>query len=271
MYSIGWFSTGRDEAARDLLKAAVEAISSGEVKAQIAFVFCNREPGESHESDLFIKQVQSYNLPLACFSYQKFKTQQPPEKSSGGGFPSWRLAYDREVMLRLREYKPALCVLAGYMLIVGPELCTRYDMINLHPALPGGPTGTWQEVVWQLIEQRARESGVMMHLVTPELDRGPVATYCRYAITGGEFDDLWWQYDGMDTAEVKRMEGEQNPLFKLIRAEGLKREFPLIISTMRAFSRGQVKVESGKVLDAHGKMIPGYDLSREIDDTLDSV
>jgi phosphoribosylglycinamide formyltransferase-1 len=46
-------------------------------------------------------------------------------------------------------------------------------MINLHPAAPGGPTGTWQEVIWQLIEGRAVETGVMMHLVTPELDRGP--------------------------------------------------------------------------------------------------
>jgi len=74
-----------------------------------------------------------------------------------------------------------LCVLAGYMLIVGPEMCTRFNMINLHPAAPGGPTGTWQDVIWQLIKQRARETGVMMHLVTPELDRGPVVSYCRSA------------------------------------------------------------------------------------------
>jgi phosphoribosylglycinamide formyltransferase 1 len=265
MYSIGWFSTGRDEAARDLLKAAVDAIASGEIKAEIGFVFCSREPGESPESDLFIEQVQTYRLPLVCFSYQKFKSAQSLGTSETNSLPAWRITYDREIMLRLKGFAPALCVLAGYMLIVGPELCTRYQMINLHPALPGGPTGTWQEVVWQLIEQRAKMSGFMMHLVTPELDRGPVASFCRYRLDGGEFDPLWWQYEGMDVSEIKRAEGEQNPLFQMIRAEGLKREFPLIISTIKAFSLRRVKIEAGKVLDARGKIIQGYDLSGEID------
>ena len=168
-------------------------------------------------------------------------------------------------MQRLKNFNPDLCVLAGYMLVVGLEMCTRYTMINLHPAAPDGPTGTWQEVIWQLIEQKATETGVMMHLVTPELDRGPVVSYCCFALTGGEFDTLWWQYDGMNVSDLKRSEGESNPLFCLIRQTGLKREFPLIISTIKAFAEGLVRVEAGKVLDRHGKIIPGYDLSAEID------
>lgn len=264
MYRIGWFSTGRDRAARELLATVVDAIRRGEIPGSIDFVFCSREPGESHESDLFMQQVKSYDLPLVCFSYQKFKataaTENPP-----GGFPEWRLAYDREVMQRLKNFNPDLCVLAGYMLVVGLEMCTRYTMINLHPAAPDGPTGTWQEVIWQLIEQKATETGVMMHLVTPELDRGPVVSYCCFPLAGGEFDTLWWQYDGMDVLDIKRAEGESNSLFRLIRQTGLKREFPLIISTIKAFAEGLVRVEAGKVLDRHGKIIPGYDLSAKID------
>ena len=265
MYRIGWFSTGRDEAARDLLKAAVEAITSGEIKASIEFVFCSREPGESPESDFFIQQVKGYRLPLVTFSYQKFKAKTPSDTPPSGSFPSWRLAYDREVMQRLKEYNPPLCVLAGYMLIVGPEMCTHYTMINLHPALPTGPTGTWQEVIWQLIEQKASETGVMMHLVTPELDRGPVASYCRFSIRGKGFDSLWKQTLGKSVSDIKKSEGERNALFNFIREEGLKREFPLIIATIKAFSEGHVRVSAGKVLDAHGKIILGYDLTLEID------
>ncbi|RJO62178.1 MAG: phosphoglycerate transporter [Dehalococcoidia bacterium] len=265
MYRIGWFSTGRDEAARNLLAAAVEAIKNGEVKAVIEFVFCSREPGESPESDAFIEQVERYGLPLVCYSYQRFKARTPADTPPSGSFPSWRLTYDREVMSRLGDLCPDLCVLAGYMLIVGPEMCTRYTMINLHPALPSGPTGTWQEVVWQLIEQKASETGVMMHLVTPELDRGPVASYCRFSIRGGEFDTLWSQMKGKSVSDIKKTDGECNPLFRLIRAEGLKREFPLIIATIKAFSERRVRVEAGKVIDSHGKIIPGYDLTREID------
>ena len=265
MYRIGWFSTGRDEAARDLLTAAVEAIQKGEIKAKIDFIFCSREPGESPESDSFIKQVRSYGLPLVCYSYQKFKAARQADTSASGGFPGWRLTYDREVMDRLKDFNPDLCVLAGYMLIVGPEMCTRYNMINLHPAAPGGPTGTWQEVIWQLIEQKAERTGVMMHLVTPELDRGPVVSYCIFGIRGGRFDALWQKVDGKSIPDMKKTEGERNALFKLIREEGLKREFPLIITTIKAFSEGKVRVATGKVLDARGKIIPGYDLSSEID------
>ena len=74
MYQLGWFSTGRDKAARDLLKAVTSSIRLGEIEAEIAFVFCSREPGESEESDLFLKLVEDEHIPLIYFSHQKFKT-----------------------------------------------------------------------------------------------------------------------------------------------------------------------------------------------------
>jgi len=33
-YQLGWFSTGRDKAARDLLKAVQSSIKLGEIKAR---------------------------------------------------------------------------------------------------------------------------------------------------------------------------------------------------------------------------------------------
>jgi folate-dependent phosphoribosylglycinamide formyltransferase PurN len=263
MDRIGWFSTGRDPAARDLLTAAHDAMRSGGVNAQIDFVFLSRAPGESRESDRFIELVKSYGLPLVCFSYQQFKSG----RSDAGcqGFPSWRLQYDREVMARLEAFRPDLCVLAGYMLIVGPEMCGAYKMINLHPAAPGGPTGTWQEVIRQLIENRASETGVMMHLVTPELDRGPVVTFCTFPLRGKLFDG-YWKTAG---SPGKDPEGSaQKDLFCLIREEGFKREFPLIIRTIKSFSEGRVRVEGGRVIDSLGQTIPGYNLTGEIDKLL---
>jgi phosphoribosylglycinamide formyltransferase-1 len=259
MYHFGWFSSGRDMAARQLLSAAYDAIHSGDIEATLDFVFLSRAAGESPESDRFIELVQSYGIPLVCYSYQQHKAQRLDTDSPG--FPEWRLHYDREVMSRLETYKPGLCVLAGYMLIVGPEMCREYDMINLHPAAPGGPTGTWQEVVWQLIEKRATETGVMMHLVTPELDRGPVVSFCTFSLRGRAFDRYWQAVQtGIPVDDTRSKD-----LFCLIREHGLKREFPLIISTMRAFSEGRVKVEGGQVIDCSGRPIPGYNLTGEID------
>ncbi len=270
MYQLGWFSTGRDKAAGDLLQVVNSSIKQGEIKAEIAFVFSNREPGESEESDLLFKLVEDYHIPLICFSYQKFKASKgAPIAGQAGILPPWRLDYDREVMNRLQDFHPDLCVLAGYMLITGREMCQRYDMINLHPAAPGGPTGTWQEVIWQLIDNKAQETGVMMHLVTPELDKGPAVTYCTFPIRGKVFDGYWDKIERHPFSEVKKGEGENNPLFKLIRRHGLAREFPLIVSTLKAFSQGKIKITAGKkVIDAEGKLINGYNMTDEIDEVV---
>ena len=267
MYQFGWFSTGRGKGSRALLKAAQMSIKQSDINAEIAFVFLSREPGESTETDLFIEQIESYHIPLVCFSYQKFKAiKGTTSNPQGGPLPQWRLDYDREVMVRLKGFHPDLGVLAGYMLIVGAEMCQRYNMINLHPAAPGGPTGTWQEVIWQLIESGAKESGVMMHLVTPELDKGPVATYCTFTIRGKPFDRYWQEIKGKSAAEVKREEGNDNSLFKLIRKHGLAREFPLIIATLKAFSQGKVKITNSKVVNRQGTPVNGYNLTDEINE-----
>ena len=264
MYQLGWFSTGRDKAARDLLRVVNSSIKQGELEAEITFVFSNREPGESKESDLFFKLVENYRIPLICFSSQKFKAgQATPHTSQEGALPAWRFDYDRQVMNRLAGFHPDLCVLAGYMLIVGEEMCRKYNMINLHPAAPGGPKGTWQEVVWQLIDSKAQETGVMMHLVTPELDKGPLVTYCTFPIRGKPFDKYWAEMEEYPPGEIKK-QGENNPLFRLIRKHGLAREFPLIVSTLKAFSQGRVKIMNGRVVDAEGSPINGYDLTDEI-------
>ena len=269
MYQFGWFSTGRGKGSRALLKAAQMSIKQSDMSAEIAFVFLSREPGESTETDLFIKQIESYRIPLVYLSYQKFKAMKSTTSNQQGGLlPQWRLDYDREVMTRLQGFHPNLGVLAGYMLIVGAEMCQRYNLLNLHPAALGGPTGTWQEVIWQLIERGTKESGVMMHLVTPELDEGPVATYCTFPIKGEPFDRYWQAVRGKTAAEIKREEGDDNSLFKLIRKQGLTRESPLIIATLKAFSQGKVKVTNSKIVDRQGRSVNGYNLTNEINDLI---
>jgi len=248
-------------------------MAQGEIEAEIAFVFCNREPGEAKESDLFLKLVESYGMPLVCFSYQRFKASvSTPPIDEGDGLPKWRLDYDREVMNRLQGFHADLCVLAGYMLAVGAEMCQRYNMINLHPAAPGGPKGTWQEVIWKLIDSQAGKTGVMMHLATPELDMGPPVTYCTFPIRGKPFDKYWRETAGKTIEEIKKSQGENNHLFRLIRKHGLAREFPLIVSTLKAFSQGKVKITADKKLvGADGKPIKGYNLSNEIDEQIKGV
>jgi phosphoribosylglycinamide formyltransferase-1 len=133
LLNIGWFSTGRDEAARQLLQTVQDSVRSGDINGEISFVFSNREPGESKESDMFFELVQSYNIPLVCLSHKKFMTAKQEDLTSKN---EWRIKYDREVNRKIKSFACDVCVLAGYMLIVSEELCQRHDMINLHPAPP---------------------------------------------------------------------------------------------------------------------------------------
>jgi hypothetical protein len=138
------------------------------------------------------------------------------------------------------------------MLIVSGKMCRQYSLLNLHPALPDGPTGTWQEVVWELIETKAEKTGAMVHLATEEVDRGPVVSYVTVPITGPAFDRHWEALDGKDLEAVKKGEGEELALFQAIRREQYKREPYLLFETLRAVSQGEITVADGQVLDASG-------------------
>lgn len=260
---LGWFSTGRGEGSRRLLTAVQDRILRGDLPAAIQFAFCNREPGEAEGSDQFQALVRSFGLPLVAFSSRRFRRERGART-----FDDVREAYDQEVLQRLGGFSPDLCTLAGYMLYAGPALCRRYAMINLHPALPQGPVGTWQEVVWQLIEGRARETGAMIHLATEEWDRGPVITYFTLPLVGPEFDPLWRQVGQRSVAELKATYGEDLPLFQRIRREELKRELPLVVETIRAFALGQVRVVGRQVVDVQGRPLSGYCLNEQVEAAL---
>ena len=177
MLNLGWFSTGRGSGSRALLSTVQEAISDGRIQARISFVFSNRAPGEAEGSDQFFALAKSLGLTVIHRSSRAFRRQWSGDPSQ------WRTAYDKEVAELIFPFTPDLCVLAGYMIIVSPDLCRDLPMINLHPAAPNGPDGTWQDVIWQLNRAEAQtHSGVKIHLVTEELDRGPTIAYCRYSI-----------------------------------------------------------------------------------------
>jgi len=273
MFEIGWFSSGRDEAARDLLQVVFDEIQKGSIEGRISFVFVTRDRGEKAESDKFIDLAESFGLEVICLSHRKFEPElRKAGLRSGIGSPldiEWRRKYDAQVTAKLAGYDPDIVVLAGYMLITSPEMCYKYDIINLHPALPGGPKGTWQEVIWQLMEEGARKTGVMIHLITPELDAGPAITYCELSISDDRIQPLWDQWRAKrrerSLQEIQKSEGENEPLFSEIRKRGLKREFPLIVATLKAAAAGNFAIVGGEVIAQGRKLDHGLDLTGEIE------
>lgn len=269
-FKIGWFSTGRDEAARQLFQTVYSAMENHLIKGQISVVFSNRAKGESTESDHFFSLVENKNIPLVCLSSKDFLPNLWTEsKDDLTKRAEWRRRFDGEAIKKLQDYPFDLAVLAGYMLIVGEEMCQTYQMINLHPAAPDGPTGTWQEVIWELIESEADETGIMMHLVTRELDRGPVVTYVTFSIKGGIFDPLWESFRKKSIEktfeQIKKEEGENEPLFAEIRRQGVRREMPLILLTLKGFADRNIEVVNGKVFSRDQILTGGYCLNEQIE------
>ena len=247
MFRIGWFSTGRGEGSRGLLRFVQDRILRGQLDAQIQFVFSNRAPGEAEGSDQYFRLVTGYDLPLHTLSSSQFR------RTRGGSVSNHRNEFDLQVMTQLGDYQVDVCILAGYMLIVGGPMCRQYSLLNLHPALPDGPIGTWQEVIWALIEQRASRTGAMTHLATEDVDRGPVVSYCTASITGGEFGAHWDELEQLDLGLVKSSPGEAYPLFQLIRQAEYRREPYLLLETLRALADGQLAIRGLDVLDGAGQ------------------
>jgi len=232
---LGWMSTGRGLGSFELLRVTFENIESGKLDARISCVICNRGMGETLQTDRFLTFVRSKGLSLVSESSSRFRRDYAGD--------DWRTAFDRMLASGIEQFDVDVIFLAGYMLIVSELLCTRYPLLNLHPALPDGPTGTWQEVMRELATTGARSTGAMMHVVTPELDRGPVATYFAFSLTGEPYDSL-------------RASGDTDALADAIRKQELRREFPLILATLRSLSAGEIVVAGGRVHDGARECLP---------------
>lgn len=270
---IGWFSTGRDEAALWLLDETVKAISSEFLPIEIAFVFCNREEGDSPQSDAFLAYVKKVGLPLIAFSSRRFLPELWRKGKSGDekALREWRRRYHDEVAERLAPFlaRVPFSLLSGYMLIVSDEFCDAYTLLNLHPALPGGPKGSWQDVMWELIRQRAEFAGAQIHIVTPELDSGPPVTYCRVPIRTPDVMPLWEAMErklkDQPLEAIIAAEGEREPLFAKIRERQLAREVPLIHLTLKKFAEGKLSLHGKTVYWAGEPARGGVDLTEDVE------
>jgi len=264
---LGWFSSGRGPGSRNLLSAVMNEKAKGELDANIEFIFCNWDNSEEQnpkkeERGKFFKLAEGYGIPIVTLSWKKFMPELRASSES-----EWRKEYGAEMRALLRGYGFDIGILAGYMLWMDDETCDEYDMLNLHPALPDGPKGTWQEVIRELIRNGAERQGAMIHLCTKEWDRGDAVAYCGFPIRGPGYDELWADAlkktgeHGMDNVMPENGSG----LFAKIREDGAKRELPLIVSAIKAFADGTVTIK-GKRLYRNGKRLDGpVDLSGDVE------
>ncbi len=262
--SIGWYTTARGLGSRGMFEAVRRAIDERTLDARFAYVFVNRAEGEDTLTDGFFNLVRGADVPLLTLSSVGYRRAHGGERSqSDAPLPPWREAFDREVADLVDERPADIGVLAGYMLIFTAPFVETHPVLNLHPALPGGPTGTWNEVIRKLIRGNASHSGVMVHLAIAAVDMGPVAAFARYAIRGGDWDALWdalGDPTALDDAAI-----ESSVLFAKIRQTQVAYEAPLLVAALQGFADGRLHVDRTRIVDLEGDDAPPLDLTADVE------
>jgi phosphoribosylglycinamide formyltransferase-1 len=99
-----------------------------------------------------------------------------------------------ELLQLLEKYRVDLVVLAGYLKRIPSRVIREYSgrMMNIHPALlPAfGGEGMYGARVHQaVIASGAKETGVTVHLVDDEYDRGPIIAQWRIPVEPSDSAD----------------------------------------------------------------------------------
>jgi phosphoribosylglycinamide formyltransferase-1 len=150
------------------LQALIDAIADGRLHASIAAVISNREDAAG------LDRARATGIEAICLSHRAFAT---------------RDAYDRALVRELRARDVGLVCLAGFMRLVGTPLIEAFPnrILNIHPSLlPAFPGLDAQK---QAIDHGVKVSGVTVHLVTAELDGGPIVVQRAVPVIPGDTAD----------------------------------------------------------------------------------
>ena len=135
------------------LQALIEATRLGQLDATIAVVISNR----SDATGLAI--AADADIETLCIDHEKFPN---------------RDEFDQEIAKQLKLRNVGLVCLAGFMRLVGAPLIETFPnaILNIHPSLlPAFPGLNAQK---KAFEHGVKVSGVTVHIVTKDLDAGPI-------------------------------------------------------------------------------------------------
>ena len=150
------------------LQALIDAIADGRLRASIAVVISNRKDAAG------LARARTAGIEAIVLSHRAFATRED---------------YDRALVNELQARDVGLVCLAGFMRLVGAPLIAAFPnrILNIHPSLlPAFPGLDAQK---QAIEHGVKVSGVTVHLVTAELDGGPIIVQRAVPVVPGDTPD----------------------------------------------------------------------------------
>lgn len=187
------------------LQSIIDQIELGLLDAKIVAVISNR--ADAHG----LTRACLHNIPGLVLEHENFATRE---------------AFDEQLQAMLEPLQPDYILLAGFMRILGSAIIQAWPdkILNIHPSLLPAYKGL--DTYRRALDKGETEHGVSIHLVTAQLDDGPVLLQGRYAIEAGDsVEDL--QYKGHQLEH---------------------RMYPQLL---RWLSEGKIKIGGGRII--HGQ------------------
>ena len=135
------------------LQALIDAVQSGALDARIAIVISNKPSASG------LDRARAAGIDTLVIEHRGFATRDD---------------FDRAVASALLDRGVHLVCLAGFMRLIGGPMLSAFPnaILNIHPSLLPAFPGVDAQA--QAVAHGVKVSGVTVHLVTGELDGGPI-------------------------------------------------------------------------------------------------
>jgi phosphoribosylglycinamide formyltransferase-1 len=184
------------------LQALIEAAAEPDFPAEIVLVISNR-PGAGG-----LQRASSAGITNLVINHQDFDGRAP---------------FDAALNKALQSAGCQIICLAGFMRILTPDFINGWagQMLNIHPSLL--PSFPGLHTHHRALDASARIAGCTTHLVTPELDSGPILAQAVVPVLADDTTDT-------------------------LAARVLKQEHRIYPQTLRLLAEGRIRIVDGRAV-----------------------
>lgn len=171
------------------LQAIIDGVEAGTItNTEIVGVISN------NKNAFALERAKKQGISAECISPKDYES---------------RDIFNKQFLERVNAYKPDLIVLAGFLVVIPPEMIAEYRnrMINIHPSLIPAFCGTGYyglKVHEAALKRGVKVVGATVHFVDEGTDTGPIILQKAVEVQNGDTPEIL-QKRVMEQAEWKIM------------------------------------------------------------------
>lgn len=150
------------------LQALIDASNKPDYPAEIVCVISNREDAYG------LNRAREHDIPAHIINHKNFKTRE---------------AFDDTMQEMLERHNVEIVCLAGFMRLLSPTFVAAWQgrLLNIHPSLL--PAFKGAHAVRDALQAGVKETGCTVHLVTDELDAGPILLQAKVPVLSDDTEE----------------------------------------------------------------------------------